>query len=121
MRAAKETARVTSKSDTIIAQDIVAQMLPMLIRDAKLIASRPLYWSQPYFSSEETKLRERLQTLTDNLDRLTDEQLVAYQSSLKLAGITIIVAESLPPKIIESLSLKPLAQLDAWGIYRVTG
>ena len=121
MRAAKETARVTSKSDTIIAQNIVAQMLPMIVRDAKLIASRPLYWSQPYFSSEETKLRERLQTLTDNLDRLTAEQLVLYQSSIKLAGITVIVAESLPPKIIESLSLKPLAQLDAWGIYRVTG
>lgn len=121
MRAAKETVRVTSESDTIVAQDIVAQMLPMLPRDAKLIASRPLYWSQPYFSSRETKLRERLQTLTDSLNSLTDEQLMLYQSSLKLAGITVIVAESLPPKIIKSLSLKPLAQIDAWGIYRVIG
>lgn len=121
MRAAKETVRVTSESDTIVAQDIVAQMLPMLPRDARLIASRPLYWGQPYFTTEDRELRKRLQDLTDSLDTLTVEQLELYKSSINLAGITVIVAKTLPQEIIDSLSLKPLAQLDAWGIYRVIG
>lgn len=120
MNAASEAVKMTSPNDIIIASYLVAQMLPMLPREATLIASRPLYWQQPYFTSDETMFRKQLQALTDNIQLLTPEQLNDYKTLLKLAGVTVLITTPLSKETEELLSLKALRSLEAYTIYKVT-
>ena len=120
MNAAREAVNITSQKDTIIASDIVAQMLPMLPREAALIASRPLYWQKPYFTTEETVFRKHLQALLDNIQSLTSEQLKNYKASLKLAGVTVLITPPLSKETEKSLSLQAFRSLETYTIYKVT-
>lgn len=121
LRAAQRSVELTSQSDIIIAQELVSQMLPMLPRSSSLVASRPLYWNEPYFTVEETKFRQYIQALTDNLHALDSEQLKEYKISLKLAGVTVLIAAPLSKEKLDALSLETLAEVDTWAIYRFTG
>lgn len=120
MNTASEAVKMTSQNDIIIASDLVAQMLPMLQREATLIASRPLYWQQPYFTPNETMFRKQLQAFTDNIQLLTPEQLSDYKTLLKLAGVTVLITTPLSKETEDLLSLQTLRSLEAYTIYKVT-
>lgn len=120
MLAAAQTAKLTSKGDTILAQSLVSQMLPMLPRDAALIASRPLYWEHPYFTKAETAFRKAIQAYTDNIDTLTNQQLVAYRGMLSQANVTVVVTPPLTQKAIDTLSLRELSRAGDYTIYRIS-
>ena len=120
MLAAAQTAKLTSKDDIILAQSLVSQMLPMLPRDAALIASRPLYWEHPYFTKAETAFRKAIQAYTDNIDTLTNQQLVAYRGMLSQANVTVVVTPPLTQKAIDTLSLRELSRAGDYTIYRIS-
>ncbi|QDG39200.1 hypothetical protein FJN14_12355 [Alteromonas mediterranea] len=120
MLAASETTKLTSKNDTVLAQALVSQMLPMLPRDAALIASRPLYWEHPYFTKAEITFRRAVQAYTDNINTLTDQQLVAYRNMLLQANVTVVVTFPLSQKTTDALSLHEVSKAGGYNIYRIS-
>ncbi|MDN4504250.1 DUF6077 domain-containing protein [Alteromonadaceae bacterium BrNp21-10] len=91
MSIAKYIVKNERDDDVVLADDLIAELLPMLQRKSTLISSRPLYWSQPYFNKGETKIRQQLQYLINNMDSADDNKIIFLHSELERLRVTILV------------------------------
>lgn len=122
MNAAEYIVKVEKSNDRILAHSLVAEMLPMLQRSSSLVASRPLYWQQPYFSPEETNLRQTLQAYIDSITRLSPNQILVFKQLLLDSNVSVLVVDTLLSKQTTSfLLLSQPEQVDGWFIYRING
>ncbi len=89
-RAAKLTA--TTVPDGMVLVDYrIAEILPVLDWEGKLIGARELYWLQPYFSPEETLTRHRLQSLANTPGKWRDEDLDFLAQKIERYRIRLVV------------------------------
>ena len=89
-RAAKLTA-VTVPDGTVLVDYRIAEILPVLDWEGKLIGARELYWLQPYFSPEETLIRHRLQSLTNTPGKWRNEDLDFLAQKIERYRIRLMV------------------------------
>ncbi len=94
LRVARELVASESGDDVILSANSVSEILPMLVRNSMLISSRPLLWQFPYFHSDETLKRIRLQFLINEMDQWTYSDQVFFDKEIKQRRITQLVFEN---------------------------
>ncbi len=91
LNVARHVVKSTTGDDHIVAEQQLSEIIPMLLNDAKLFSSRPLYWNVSYFTKKETARRKKIQAAFNRRESLNKESAEKLMAQLLAFGVNKVV------------------------------
>ena len=91
LNASQQLTQILTSNDRVLAVSDINQTLPMLLHDAELVISRPLYWHKPYFSGQQLKELKLMQYFIENGANLSERQMSWLLSKLIELNINHVI------------------------------